>query len=263
MSEQTTATAHSGLLEGKTAMVTGASSGIGAAAARLFAREGASVVLMARREKQLLELVEEIEAGGGRAVAAVGDVTVSQDVERVVAVAVDRFGGLDAAFNNAGWGTKGALLHEADDAVYDRIMDVNVRGVWNCLRQQIPVMLAHGKGGAIVNTSSTAGVFATGALAPYVAAKHAVLGLTKSAAAEYGDRGIRVNALVVGSVRTELMAEAYRGIPESEWTAGARAVQQRLADPMEVAEAAAWLCSDRSSFVTGGAVPVDGGCTAV
>lgn len=252
-----------GLLDGRRVMITGASSGIGAAAARLFATEGASVVLMARREKQLLALVEEIEATGGLAAAVTGDVTEPQDVERAVATAVDRFGGLDAAFNNAGWGARGAALHETDDAVYDRIMDVNVRGVWNCLRRQIPVMLEGGTGGTIVNTSSTAGVFATGALAPYVAAKHAVLGLTKSAAAEYGDRGIRVNALVVGSTRTELMEEAYRGIPESEWTGGTRAIQQRLADPMEVAEAAAWLCSDRSSFVTGGAVPVDGGCTAV
>lgn len=114
------------------------------------------------------------------------------------------FGGLDAAFNNAGWGVRGADLHETEDVLYDRIMDVNVRGVWNCLRHQVPLMLSQGTGGTIVNTSSTAGLFATGALAPYVAAKHAVLGLTKAAAAEYGERGIRVNALVVGSTRTGL-----------------------------------------------------------
>ncbi|MDI3389977.1 glucose 1-dehydrogenase [Streptomyces sp. B-S-A8] len=259
----THAASASGLLEGKTAMITGASSGIGAAAARLFAAEGAAVVLMARREKQLLAVAEEIESAGGRAVAVTGDVTAPHDVARAVEAAVDGFGGLDAAFNNAGWGARGTELHETDDEVYEQIMDVNVRGVWNCLRSQIRVMLERGEGGAIVNTSSTAGVFATGALAPYVAAKHAVLGLTRSAAAEYGDRGIRVNALVVGSTRTELMEEAYRGIPESEWTGGNRAIQRRLADPNEVAQAAAWLCSDRSSFVTGGAVPVDGGCTAV
>lgn len=250
-----------GLLHGKRIMITGASSGIGAAAARLFAAEGAAVVLMARREKTLCDLAEEIRASGGRAVAVTGDVTSPEDVDRVVSAAVEAFGGLDAAFNNAGWGTRGTALHETEDSAYDQIMDVNVRGVWNCLRRQIPLMLDQQTGGTIVNTSSTAGIFATGALAPYVAAKHAVLGLTKAAAAEYGGRGIRVNALVVGSTRTELTEESMRGGPERP--VASRAIQRRMADPSEVAQAAAWLCSDRSSFVTGGAVPVDGGCSAV
>lgn len=249
----------SGLLHGKRVMITGASSGIGAAAARLFAAEGASVILMARRQKPLCDLVDEIHAAGGRAVAVAGDVICSEDVARVVAVAVERFGGLDAAFNNAGWGARGTDLHQTEDAAYDQIMDVNVRGVWNCLRRQIPLMLDQRTGGTIVNTSSTAGLFATGALAPYVAAKHAVLGLTKAAAAEYGGRGIRVNALMVGSTRTELT----EGSTGSGRPVAARAIQHRLADPTEIAQAAAWLCSDRSSFVTGGAVPVDGGCSAV
>lgn len=244
-------------------MITGASSGIGEAAARLFAAEGAAVVLMARREQKLLALASEIVADGGRVVVEAGDVTSPADVERVVASAVSAFGGLDAAFNNAGWGTLGTELHETDDAMYDKIMDVNVRGVWNCLRHQIPVMLESGTGGAIVNTSSIAGVFATGALAPYVAAKHAVLGLTKAAAAEYGTRGIRVNALLVGSTRTEVMEDAIQLVPQLEEHAAARTIQRRLADPMEIAQAAAWLCSDRSSFVTGGAIPVDGGSLAV
>jgi A-factor type gamma-butyrolactone 1'-reductase (1S-forming) len=250
-----------GLLHGKRIMITGASSGIGAAAARLFAAEGAAVVLMARRKKALYDLAEEIHASRGRAVAVTGDVTCPRDVDRVVTTAVEAFGGLDAAFNNAGWGARGTDLHETEDAAYDQIMDVNVRGVWNCLRRQIPLMLNQQTGGTIVNTSSTAGVFATGALAPYVAAKHAVLGLTKAAAAEYGARGIRVNALVVGSTRTELTEESIRVGPERP--VASRAIQRRMADPSEVAEAAAWLCSDRSSFVTGGAVPVDGGCSAV
>lgn len=250
-----------GLLHGKRIMITGASSGIGEAAARLFAAEGAAVVLMARREKILCDLAEEIHASRGRAIAVAGDVTSAEDVDRVVSAAVEVFGGLDAAFNNAGWGAKGAPLHETEDSAYDQIMDVNVRGVWNCLRRQIPLMLEQRTGGTIVNTSSTAGVFATGALAPYVAAKHAVLGLTKAAAAEYGARGIRVNALVVGSTRTELTEASIRSRPERP--VASRAIQRRLADPSEVAQAAAWLCSDRSSFVTGGAVPVDGGCSAV
>ncbi|WP_326701515.1 SDR family oxidoreductase [Streptomyces sp. NBC_01754] len=242
-------------------MITGASSGIGAAAARLFVAEGACVVLMARREGLLEELVGEIREGGGSAVGVVGDVTRPGDVERVVSRGVEVFGGLDAAFNNAGWGVRGADLHETEDVLYDRIMDVNVRGVWNCLRHQVPLMLSQGTGGTIVNTSSTAGLFATGALAPYVAAKHAVLGLTKAAAAEYGERGIRVNALVVGSTRTGLTERGPGG--GSGRPVAARAIQHRMADPLEVAQAAAWLCSDRSSFVTGGAVPVDGGCSAV
>jgi NAD(P)-dependent dehydrogenase (short-subunit alcohol dehydrogenase family) len=189
-------------------------------------------------------------------------VTRAADVERSVAAAVDAFGRLDAAFNNAGWGSMGTPLHETDDAVYEQIMDVNVRGVWNCLKHQLPVMLDQGAG-AIVNTSSTAGLFATGAVAPYVAAKHAVLGLTRAAAAEYGGRGIRVNALVVGSTRTELMEEALARVPGLEQAATARAVQHRLAEPVEVARAAVWLCSDQASFVTGAAMPVDGGCSAV
>lgn len=142
-------------------------------------------------------------------------------------------------------------------------MDVNVRGVWNCLKQQLPVLIRQETGGAIVNTSSTAGQFATGAISPYVAAKHAVLGLTRAAAAEYGQHGIRINALMVGATRTDLMEDAIRAFPQLEQAAAARAVQQRLAEPVEVARAAAWLLSDQASFITGGAVPVDGGTSAV
>ncbi|MBX7550439.1 glucose 1-dehydrogenase [Streptomyces sp. NPDC004232] len=255
------ATSH-GLLQHRTVMITGASSGIGAAAARLFAEQGAAVVLMARRVEKLRTIAGDIAAAGGRALVTVGDVTEPDDVERAVSRAVEEFGRLDAAFNNAGWGSIGTPLHETDDAVFRQIMDVNVQGVWNCLKRQIPVMLEQGHG-AIVNTCSTAGSFATGAIAPYVAAKHAVLGLTKAAAAEYGERGVRVNALMVGSTRTELMEQAIERVPQLEQAAVARAIQQRLADPLEVARAAAWLCSDQASFVTGAGVPVDGGCSAV
>jgi NAD(P)-dependent dehydrogenase (short-subunit alcohol dehydrogenase family) len=251
------------VLAGNTVMITGASSGIGAAAARHFAEQGAAVLLMSRRAEPLDRLVEEINAAGGRAAASAGDVTAPADVERAVATAVARFGRLDAAFNNAGWGTAGTPLHEVTDELYDQIMDVNVRGVWNCLRRQIPAMVERGVRGAIVNTSSTAGQFATGAVAPYVAAKHAVIGLTKAAAAEYGDRGIRVNALVVGSTRTPLMEQAINDLPRAGRGTAARAIQHRLADPLEIARAAAWLCSDQASFITGAAVPVDGGCSAV
>ncbi|MFD3728538.1 SDR family NAD(P)-dependent oxidoreductase [Streptomyces sp. NPDC058671] len=251
-----------GLLSGRVAMITGASSGIGAAAARLFAAEGAAVVLMARREEELGKIVEGITAEGGRALAAPGDVTRSEDVHRVVTAAVDTFGRLDVAFNNAGWGTAGTDLHETEDAVFDQVMDVNVRGLWNCLRHQLPAMLAHGAG-SVVNTASTAGVVATGAGAPYVAAKHAVIGMTKAAAAEYGGRGIRVNSLVVGTTRTELIEGAIAAHPHLEELFVARQIQKRMADPDEVAQAALWLAGPRASFVTGAALAVDGGLSAV
>ncbi|WP_282576071.1 SDR family NAD(P)-dependent oxidoreductase [Streptomyces lichenis] len=251
-----------GLLAGRTAMVTGASSGIGSAAARLFAEEGAAVVLMARRKERLEGLAEEIGAAGGRVAWVAGDVTDPEDVRRTVRTAVERFGGLDAAFNNAGQAAAGGDLHLTDDAVYEQVMDANVRGVWNCLRAQVPVML-EGGGGSIVNTSSVAGLLATGACASYVAAKHAVIGLTKAAAAQYGERGIRVNALVVGNTRTEMLEGVLAQAPELEEQFLLRPVQKRLAAPREIAETAAWLCSDRSRFTTGASVQVDGGWTAV
>ncbi|MFH0245734.1 SDR family NAD(P)-dependent oxidoreductase [Streptomyces sp. HK10] len=251
------------MLTDRTVMITGASSGIGAAAARVFAAQGAHVVLMARRAGLIGGLADELVAGGARALAVPGDVTSADDVRHVVAEAVRHFGRLDAAFNNAGWGTAGLAVHEVPDAMYDQIMDVNVRGVWNCLRHQIPVMIDQGEGGAIVNTSSTAGRFATGAVAPYVAAKHAVLGLTKAAAAEYGGQGIRVNALVVGSTRTPLMEQGADLREAAGRPSGSRAIQRRLAHPAEVANAAAWLCSDLASFVTGAEIAVDGGVGAV
>ncbi|WP_329391741.1 glucose 1-dehydrogenase (plasmid) [Streptomyces sp. NBC_01351] len=253
---------NEGLLQGKAVMITGASSGIGAAAARLFAEEGADVVLMARREEHLTALAKEIVEAGGRALAAVGDVTDPRDVERVVATTVQTYGRLDGAFNNAGWGTAGTPLHETEDDIFDRVVDVNVRGVWNCMKHQLRAMLDSGSGGSIVNTASVAGLLSTGATAPYIAAKHAVIGLTKAAADEYGEKGIRVNSLVVGSTLTELMQQVLEEIPALHEPFVGRSAQKRMADPTEIAQAAAWLLSDRASFVTGAAMPVDGGWTA-
>ncbi|MDJ0466756.1 glucose 1-dehydrogenase [Streptomyces sp. H27-C3] len=251
------------MLDGKVIMIAGASSGIGAAAARLFAAEGAQVVLMARREERIQALAEELTASGAQASACAGDVTRPDDVARVVTSAVKIYGRLDGAFNNAGWATAGTRLHEDDEADFHRVLEVNLLGVWNCLRQQIPAMLDSGTGGSIVNTSSHAGVAATGASAAYVAAKHAVLGLTKAAAADYGRDKIRVNALVVGATRTELMEEVISATPALEEAFTSRSAQQRMAAPAEVAQAAAWLLSDRSSFVTGSSMAVDGGATAL
>ncbi|CAL9372966.1 SDR family NAD(P)-dependent oxidoreductase [Streptomyces sp. enrichment culture] len=253
--------AERGGVDGKVVMITGASSGIGAAAARLFAEEGATVVLTARRATRLAAVAEEIRAGGGRALAVPGDVTRAEDVREVVRRTVDTYGRLDCAFNNAGWTPLGTLLHETDDDVFDRVVDVNVRGLWNCLKQQVPVMLE--TGGSIVNTASTAGVRAASAIAPYVAAKHAVVGLTKAVAKEYAPHRVRVNALVVGASRTELFETAVEQDPAAEERFAARIPLGRLADPREIAEAALWLCGERASFVTGAAVPVDGGRTVL
>ncbi|MFD3514424.1 SDR family NAD(P)-dependent oxidoreductase [Streptomyces sp. NPDC058657] len=255
-------TPGTGLLNGKVALITGASSGIGAAAARHFAAEGAAVVLVARRAGLVEEVAADIRKDGGEAVAVPGDVTRPCDMEHAVSTAVDHFGKLDCAFNNAGYATTGTLLHELSDDLFERTMDVNLRGVWNCLRAQIPAMLPAGTG-SVVNTSSVAGQRATAASAPYIAAKHAVLGLTRAAAAEYGAHGIRVNALVVGSTDTPMMDGVLTAHPGLNPRFATKAIQQRFAEPTEIARAAAWLCSDHASFTTGAALAVDGGRTAV
>jgi NAD(P)-dependent dehydrogenase (short-subunit alcohol dehydrogenase family) len=255
-------TADHRLLPRKVALITGASSGIGAAAARVFAREGARVVLAARREDRLKALVAELREQGAEAEYVVADMTRREDTRAAVAHAVETYGRLDVAFNNAGWGAGREPLHEMDDELYDRILDVNLRGVWNCLRDEIAAMLATG-GGAIVNTSSVGGLLATPVAAPYVAAKHAVVGLTKAAAAEYAAQGIRVNSVAPGTTRTEVVAEWFAAVPGIEEALHAATPQPRTAEPEEIAEAAAWLCSDRSSFVTGAIMPVDGGFTMV
>lgn len=248
----------SDLLSGKVVLVTGASSGIGAAAARLFCDEGAAVVLVARREDRLAELVGELRAKGAEAAYAVADVAVAADAARAVDVAVSTYGRLDSAFNNAGIGGDRTPLHLMSDDVYDTIMDTNVRGVWNCLRYEIAAMLPHGAG-TIVNNSSVAGLIAIPAAAPYIASKHAVVGLTRAAADEYARQGIRVNAVAPGTTRSEITADWFRRNPGLEEMANAATPQGRTAAPEEIAAAAAWLLSDRCPFLTGTVVPVDGG----
>ncbi|MFG2296213.1 SDR family NAD(P)-dependent oxidoreductase [Streptomyces sp. NPDC048603] len=255
-------TDSAGLLTGKSALITGASTGIGAAAARVFCREGAAVTLVARRKQELADLTAELTAAGHRAQYVVADVTRREDADRAVAAAVAEFGRLDAAFNNAGTAVTPEPMHLMDDAPFDAVMDVNVRGVWNFMRAELTAMLKTG-GGAIVNNSSTAGLVATVASSPYIASKHAVIGLTKAAAHEYGAWGIRVNAVATGATRSEMMtgwmAEDH---PAREQAMASRTVLSRMADTPEIAEAAAWLCSDRASYVAGATLAVDGGWLA-
>ncbi|KAB2587515.1 SDR family NAD(P)-dependent oxidoreductase [Streptomyces arboris] len=247
-----------GLLTGKVALVTGASSGIGAAAARTFCREGATVVLTARRERQLAELAAELRDSGGQAAYVVADVTSAREAVLAVDFAVDTYGRLDAAFNNAGTGGDRTPLHLMSDEVYDNLMDTNVRSVFNCLRAEISAMLRHG-GGTIVNNSSVGGLVAIPTAAPYIASKHAVVGLTRAAADEYAKQGIRVNAVAPGTTRSEITADWFARNPGLEDMVNSMTPQGRTADPGEIAAAAAWLLSDRCPFLTGTVMPVDGG----
>ncbi|WNM29014.1 glucose 1-dehydrogenase [Streptomyces sp. Li-HN-5-11] len=248
-------------LSGKTVLVTGASSGIGAAAARVFTEQGATVVLAARREERLLRLAGQLRDKGATVSCVAADVSDPADVRAMVDFTVSEYGRLDAAFNNAGTGIEKTPLHLTDDAAYHRVMDVNTTGVWNCLRYEITAMLETG-GGSIVNNSSVGGLVASSVAAPYIASKHAVIGLTKAAAVEYAEQGIRVNAIAPGLTRTELVDQWFTVHPEAEQRAFRSAPQRRAAAPEEVAEAAAWLCSDKASFVTGATLAVDGGRTA-
>ncbi|MFG3498307.1 SDR family NAD(P)-dependent oxidoreductase [Streptomyces sp. NPDC047928] len=246
------------LLTGKVVLVTGASSGIGAAAARVFAQEGAAVVLTARRADRLAALTAGLRDKGARASYVVGDVSVAEDAARAVDFAVAAYGRLDAAFNNAGIGGDRTPLHLMTDDVYDTIMDTNVRGVFNCLRYEIAAMLDHG-GGSIVNNSSVGGLVAIPTAAPYIASKHAVIGFTRAAADEYARQGIRVNAVAPGTTRSEITTDWFARNPGIEELANSLTPQGRTAEPDEIAAAAAWLLSDRCPFLTGTVLPVDGG----
>ncbi|WP_438484269.1 SDR family NAD(P)-dependent oxidoreductase [Streptomyces sp. S186] len=256
-------TDKNGLLSGKVSLITGASSGIGAATAKIFAAEGASVVLAARRVDRLTALVTEIRETGAEASCIAMDVSQDEDVKRAVEFTVEKYGRLDLAFNNAGIGCDQEPMHLMQQNAYDEIMDINVRGVWHCLQHQIAAMLDCGTGGSIVNNSSVAGLQAIPAAAPYIASKHAVIGLTKAAAAEYAQHGIRVNAVAPGTTRTEIIAGWFDRNPGLEEQLHQATPQARTAEPAEIAQAVAWLCSDRSSFVTGTVMPVDGGYTMV
>jgi NAD(P)-dependent dehydrogenase (short-subunit alcohol dehydrogenase family) len=250
-------------LTGKSILVTGAGSGIGRAAATVFAEAGARLTLVDFDEASGEAAAAHVRAAGGEAVFVRADVTRDADVSAAVESAVSAWGRLDGAFNNAGVSDHGLPLAEGDEAEFDRVMAINVKGVWLGLKHQIRRMLAQGGGGSIVNTASVAGLIAAPRMGAYAASKHAVVGLTKTAAVEYAKAGIRVNTVCPGIVRTPMMDRATGRAPEREAQVASAHPMGRVAEPEEVARAALWLLSDAASFVTGHQLTIDGGMTAI
>ncbi len=248
-------------LDGKVALVTGGGSGIGRAAALLFGREGAKVVIADVNVIGGEETVRLVEEAGAQAVFIPTDVSDGAQVGAMVAKAVSTYGRLDCAFNNAGIEQPLGLLSDIPEEVWERIMHVNLKGVWLSMKYEIPQMIAQG-GGAIVNASSVAGLVGGPLNGAYVASKHAILGLTKAAALEYASKGIRINAVCPGMTRTPMIGMITGGSAEVERMIVAMHPMGRAALPEEIARAAVWLCSDEASFVTGHALAVDGGFTA-
>jgi len=243
------------LLDGRVAIVTGASRGIGAASARAFAAAGATVVLAARTADAIETVAGEINASGGTALAVATDVIDPESVERLVERTVTTFGRLDLAFNNAGAGHMPKPLAEISFEDFEAGLKANLYGAFLGMKFEIPAMLAAG-GGAIVNMSSTAGLQGAPGMGAYAAAKHGVVALTKSAALDYGRSNIRVNALAPGPIVNEQM----RRLPEDRLQQIARFIPLgRLGQVEEVARAAVWLCSDDASFITGAVLSIDGG----
>lgn len=248
------------MLEGKIGIVTGAGQGIGRESALVMAREGARLVVSDINLAMVEETAHLISQAGGTALPLKVDVARGEDLQALVELAVSHFGRLDCAFNNAGISGEGALLADFSEEGYDLLMAVNLKAVWRAMKLEIKQMLKQG-GGAIVNTSSVGGLVGKEHLSVYCATKHAVLGLTKSAALEYGAQGVRVNAVCPGVVRTPMVEAVISGTGTSldDWSK----LQPigRFGTPSEIGEAVAWLCSNRASLVHGHALVADGGLT--
>jgi len=247
---------------GKVVLVTGAASGIGRAVALAFGRAGAAVVVADIAVDGGHSTAAMIVESGAKALFVPVNVTRAPEVETLLDKTVHHYGRLDCAVNCAGLFEEDARLAELDEAAYDRIMDVNVKGAWLSMKYQLRQMGKQGSG-AIVNLSSAYGLVGAPAQGVYAASKHALAGLTKSAALEHAKEGIRINAVCAGAVRTPLMARAFQGAPAMEKKLRAAHPMGRLAETAEIANAVLWLCSDQASFVTGHELSVDGGFTAI
>jgi NAD(P)-dependent dehydrogenase (short-subunit alcohol dehydrogenase family) len=249
-----------GKLDGKVALVTGSGSGIGRATAVLFAREGARVVVADVGVEGGELTVRTIRDAGGEAIFVRVDVSQAGEVQAAVDRVIETYGRLDCAHNNAGIAGQFAATADYLEEEWDRVIRVNLKGVWLCMKYEIPRMLQ--QGGAIVNTASVAGLSGAPRLSAYVASKHGVVGLTKSAALEYASMGIRINAVCPGWIRTPMVEEAFETHPDLEAQISMSEPIGRIGTAQEVAEAVVWLCSDAASFVTGHAMVVDGGLMA-
>ncbi|TDI59814.1 MAG: SDR family oxidoreductase [Alphaproteobacteria bacterium] len=251
-------------MDGKVAIITGATSGIGAAAAILFAKEGARIVAAGRREDRGAELVDTVKAAGGEITFVTADMGSDADIKAMVDTAVNTYGGLDYAFNNAGMGGDPALLHEYDDDNWQQVINVNLTGVYRCMKYEIAAMLPSGAksefGACIVNNASTLGHRGSELSGiAYTASKHGLIGLTRQAAINYVQQNIRINAVSPGATHTELLSGLLDQGPEAAAMLAAINPIGRLGTAEEVAHAALFLCSDGARMITGHSLPVDGG----
>jgi NAD(P)-dependent dehydrogenase (short-subunit alcohol dehydrogenase family) len=248
-------------LEGKVGLVTGGTSGIGRDTAVLFAKAGAKVVVSGRREPEGEETIELIGAAGGDGLFVKADVSKASDVETLIQKAVERFGRLDIAFNNAGIEGVWVPIVRQSEEDWDRTIDINLKGVWLCLKYEIRQMLLQGGGGAIVNMASVVGLIGAAGAAAYSASKHGVMGLTKAAALETARNGIRINAVCPAAVETTMAERLYNAPAVHKYVLSCHPVG-RFGRPAEIAEAVVWMCSDRASFMTGQSLVIDGGFLA-
>ncbi len=249
------------LLEGKVALVTGGGSGIGRTTALLFAREGARVIIADIDVNEGNRTVKQIEEAGGEAGFVRTDVSKAQEVESLISRTIQKYGRLDYAHNNAGILSTEPLITDITEEIWDHVINVNLKGVWLCMKYEIPEMV-RGGGGAIVNTSSVCGLIGGMNLAAYVASKHGINGLSKVAALEYAKKGIRVNSICPGIIRTPGLEADIKDKPGMADLLSNEEPMGRLGEAKEIAEAVIWLCSDAASFVTGHCMAVDGGITA-
>src|SRR6202049_1585338 len=248
-------------LRGKVAIVTGGTSGIGREAAVLFAKAGAKVVVAGRRETEGKETMDLVRGAGGEGLFVKTDVSRAAEVQELVRKTVEKFGRLDVAFNNAGIEGSWAPIVRQSEEDWDRTIDINLKGVWLCLKYELRQMLKQGGGGAIVNMASTIGLIGSAGVAAYSASKHGVIGLTKTAALENAKSGIRINVVCPAVIETPMAERAYEEPGIHKFVLDLHPMG-RFGKPEEIAEAVLWMCSDRASFMTGQSLVLDGGLLA-